>query len=494
MLRVASVAGEYEARVDLRGLVRHLHLDEPAAILARLENEYLLRATDDGRFLEPLHPLRSAALSRVLEDPELHPWEESAAVALGLMPESDLEGFLLHAALHRDEAFDRLLDALSARPLESWTGLAGVARAILWRSLRRYVSDNAAVIEEARGWGVDPWIVLAFDVAGIADDPYAMQRIFLENNPEALARVQALQARQTDPAEIWEQLGQWLRTRQDAPRPPSTPREWAAYAELAYWCLREGWDVPLNGWLRGVDLTEPVETLPIALLGDVFTALATGPDELSPDLFARYGERLRERCREEMRLLALVEEPEGLRAHFVVPLDSWTAPSSDAESKRKDRLSELASECVVRLGQLVPGYGKYGTYGYGWRSPLVGLPWDPTEKMGERRNFGLPRWGVRVNSTFHGLMDLAARPATWRAYVDEVVEIRGLAVDALEQLSDALVAHFGRTNNRLAVTEVLASEVRENALQRTMAFPRLRAPASILGGASGKGRIKQPLS
>lgn len=111
---------------------------------------------------------------------------------------------------------------------------------------------------------------------------------------------------------------------------------------------------------------------------------------------------------------------------------------------------------------------------------------------------------------FHGLMDLAARPATWRAYVDKVVEIRGLAVDALEQLSDALVAHFGRTNNRLAVTEVLASEVRENALQRTMAFPRLpRAgidpwgrvwegqdqaaaeltDAGAVGGAAGWGRL-----
>jgi hypothetical protein len=473
LLRVASIAGAYEARVELRGLVQRLGLDEPEAVLARLEKEYLLRTTEDRRFLESLHPLRSAALSRVLEDPELHPWEESAAVALDLMPERDLEGFLLHAALHRGAAFEQLLDALASRALELWTGLAGVARAVLWWSLRRYTDENAALIEEARGLGVEPWIVLAFDVAGIADDPYAVQRIFLENKPEALARVEALQAKQTNPSEIWAPLGQWLATRQSGPRLPETPQEWASYAEVAYWCLREGWDGPVRSWVQEVDLTDAVEKLPVALLGDIFTALMVGPEELSDDLFARHGERLRERCREEMRLLALVEEQEGLRAHFIVPLLSASESASDPDSKRDDRLNSLASECVLRLGQLVPGYDKYGTFGYGWRVPVVEVPYDPTHKMGALKNFGRPRWGVRVNSIFLGLIDLRARLDNWKAYVEEVLATRKITVDAMEQIRDALIAHFGRTSNELAVMVVLSGDLRATALQRVNAFPKL---------------------
>ena len=114
LLSAAAVATSYEARVDIKSLVKTAELNDPQGTFNLFEDEYLIRLSNDKTYIEALHPIRSKLLSEVLADPAFSPWIDSALFVMPSIPETDLETFLLYSFVENPYEFQKLFDAIKS--------------------------------------------------------------------------------------------------------------------------------------------------------------------------------------------------------------------------------------------------------------------------------------------------------------------------------------------------------------------------------------------
>jgi len=148
LLRIVSLASSYEARIRLDKLIAALSLPAPSRTLQLFENEYLIRRTNDGMFVQGLHPIRSALLTDILSDPAAASWDHTASLCLPLIDEPDLEVFLLFA-LARHTILPHLFAALGTFQPETWLGIVSIINALIWHGVAVYVRVNEPVIRDA---------------------------------------------------------------------------------------------------------------------------------------------------------------------------------------------------------------------------------------------------------------------------------------------------------------------------------------------------------
>jgi hypothetical protein len=204
LLRIVSVGGAYEARVDIASVSAELGVADPVRTLELLEREYLVRRSADGRFAEALHPIRSSILVKQLTDPVFFPWGTTAVTCLRHIPETDLESYLLYAFARHPDQSDALTGGSAGRALRSWTGVAGVFRALLWRGIREYEERNRGLMDEVRERFGAGWVViLDLDIAGVNPGDEEALRTMDALQPGILAAGQELRARQTNPGEVF---------------------------------------------------------------------------------------------------------------------------------------------------------------------------------------------------------------------------------------------------------------------------------------------------
>lgn len=479
-LRLASVAGAYEARADVAGLAAAAGLADPAGTLELLESEYLVRRSREGRYVESLHPIRSAILAAELTDPAFAPWAESAVLCIDHLPETDLEAFLFHSFLHHSDDAAALLDALARRRFYTWSGLAGVGRSLIWLGVKIYVENNRDVIDEGlekfgSGWS----LLLDFDIANIVSD----EKPFIEQiqgaHPSVIELGRQLRDRQSDKREVFAPFETWISNVADAPEPPVSELDWIGLAELCFWSLRLQLEGRVIDAAWAVDLGAAVDDVPLPVLSRAIQAWSYGPSDRFQNHIRPHAARLLSRYREVMQVVSLEETEERLFAHFVVRLDVLTAANETAmaekRGKSKDKLHDLTLERIEILSQLAPGREQYGTQGYGHHNTLVPWTHDPTEKSGVLAQYLHPDWGPALNGMFLNLADLPSRPETWTRYVEAVIAVRQGVVVSLNQLRKGLSAHF-RSDKAVRIIsghlDAEAWEKTKEALGRTPQLPR----------------------
>jgi hypothetical protein len=492
-LRLASLAAAYEARVDLVGLAAEVALVDPIRTLELLEREYLVRRSGDGRYVEGLHPIRSTILSAELVDPVFTPWAASAAVCIMYIPEMDLETFLFHAFLDHPEDAAILLNALAGRQLQTWGGLAGIGRSLIWLGLRGYVEENRGIIEEGRERLSDAWsLLLDFDIADVmpGEEPFIEQ--MPGAHPDVLELGRELRARQSDKRAVFGPFEEWLSGVAHAPAAPSSTLDWTGFAELCFWALRLGMDAPLVDAAWAVDLGTAVEDTPLPVVGRVVLAWSYGPADRFEARVLPHTPRLVSRYRDTMGVVSLEESEDRLFAHFIVPLDALSDAdqntTAEDQGNAKRGLHELTLERIDVLRQILPGRQQYGTKGYGHQNPLAPWPYDPTEKGGVLARYLHPEWGPRLNGTFANLANLPARPETWAEYADIIMATRQAVLISLSQLRKGVIAHFRSDKPVRILGKYLDPRAWDQATRRLDRLPKLPKTAVDYWGFSSEGQ------
>jgi len=461
LLRQIAVASAYQARVNLRKLVDHLELTAPRRTLQLFEKEYLLRCSPDGNYVEGLHPIRSAILSGLLTDPILHPWSDVARTCLQLVDESDLEIFLLHSFSRHSDATRILVGQLKEHQPATWSGLAGILRALLWLGVYEYVADNKDLIEEAFDLFGSGWLfMLDFDIAGIGGEALENWWRDLSIVPEEMKdKIAEFRSRQTPKDTVFQHGKMWLSDIAKAPTGLTTDSDWAAVAETFFWTGYLKVQSRVSDWIKDEDLDTAIETLPLKALGDVVLGVSFLWDKRFSQWLAKHRRLLLERYRDGTNTVMIDDDGNTIRAHFLVGFGLDKGYEHSDQPTSGSGIGGLHNEALWRvelLRRLVPDRQSYGCQGYGHRLGTLSLSFDDTEKEAIPVDSFPPPWPVQVNSWFGQLGLYPLRPSSWLEYSSEICELRQEVLSSLEVLRKALNAHF-RKQSPIKLTSFIES-------------------------------------
>jgi hypothetical protein len=421
LLRRASVVTAFGGRLDLRHAAAELQLPDVTQTSGRFEREYLLRVTNDGAFVEALHPIRSAIVARLLTGHDvLATWASTASASLPSIAEEDLETFLLRAFVSRAESeVAEVVAALGELRPQSLSGAAGVLRALLWLGVKRYTIEHADLIAEVRQRMPDSELIWAvLDPAGLTR--YAPSLLGFEEAlkmlPDLYAWYMEIKSRRPANEQVFEAARLWLAAQPRAWTPPRTDAGWSAAAEVLFWTA--AWSVPIDR--EQLASAAAGAGLPVAVLADVIFAASFVDD----GAFERVRSEAVARFQRETSTVTIDVTAGGVMAHWLLPLEE----DLDVERETVRRLDVLR--------RLFPKEQAFGGHVHGSVSGEVkrGISAD---------QFPVP-WVLRVHLMFARLVALDRRGETWGEYVAAIVSLRERIVQLAARITHALTLYFRR--------------------------------------------------
>lgn len=440
LLALVAVASACNARLQTAKLLQALNLFDPEHTLQLLEQEYLIRRNQEEQTIGGLHAVRSQILVELLTSPDVTPWLTLAQQALPLLCEEDLETFLLHAFIEHATDLSPLLSIITTFQPATWRGGAGLLRYLLWAGVRAYLATNQDVITEAHQLMGGAWFMIVhLNFAG--DDVTDSQSIWssLEGiiDKEKLDQFIALQARQTPTAEALQAATQWLANLRPFVQAPVAAADWAGVAELFYWARRCGRPHIVH-WLSESALVRAVDALPLSMCADLSIALFTLDRETHTKWLAQVRPTVERRLAQEEGIVWLEQGEETLKLHFITNYGYEAQLERLAKRRPNDPLHELTLRRIQLVRNLLPGYERYGAQGYGHKIQGITLPAGSTEKEGVLSKYLPPSWGVRLNGIAGSLVRNQHRPATWPAYIEQLLTLRTTILTSLRELRRGL--------------------------------------------------------
>jgi len=502
-LRLVAVVSESGARAFLRPLADLAGLHDSAHVLGRLEQEYLVRQTDDGVLVGGLHPVRSRILADILTDPDLNSRSEVIVRALPFVTERDLEALLLHALDVDEPGRQAVLEAVSRLAPATWAGIAGVGRALRWRGVADYADDHRPLIEEIDPAHTGRWgVILNGDIAdampGTADEIWETVRSLARGSTQASEGMESQRVKQKPGSEAFVLFRRWL---EEHALPMGEPalNEWSQVGEVLFFASH------LGVQLRGAEsLTDNSldRAVTIASVDDL-AALSLGLGDADRGWRTRNRSALIETFRREMGVTRFSDDGVRLTIDFLHPVGGSSDPTADGPRMN----ANSNQEAVVRLDllrRLLPDRERYASQGWGHR--VIDAAPDGTQKDIDRLRLP-PLWLTSINAMFRGYVERWWRDPSWSAYLTHEIERRSSICDRLERITTALVRYHRRRTGVILGVDLTESEFRDWSidLSHEHLLPRsavdrwgfvdessLRSGAQTKGIATAYGLALQP--
>ena len=382
LLQIAAVATAYEAQIDVLLLSKAILLPDILGTLQMFEKEYLIRRSEDGKFLEALHPVRSMILTDLLCDSVVSPWISVAIVSLNLIKESGIGDFLLRGLLEHESEQKGLLSAARQRPIKTWVGFAGVLRAHRWTLIRSDVL--------------------------YADD---------SENPE----IRTLRI----------DLVSWLAaTAAKIPEDPATEDDWKGVAYS--WFSLSQLEIRDSRFMRigETAMQDAVLSLPLFLLSELSVAMHLILPGRHKYWWNQHRRRIIERSCAEYGIFALKEDSGALVTHYIY---------NEGRRKGVDERDPHAGtlERIQLIRQFIPTSTAYGAQAY-WHSHGEELPYDDTRKTGIPLH-SLPPSSITLDRRlFTNLRLYQERPLTWTGFLQPILNLRRQTVVLLFSIEEVL--------------------------------------------------------
>lgn len=495
LLRIVAVASAYDACLDTKLLCEMLNLEEPARTLDLFEKEYLLRQSTDRKHVEGLHPIRSSIIAELLTDATFNPWQKVATGCLSLIVEDDLEIFLLYSFSRRTEDAKSMFDKLLSLQPKTWTGLAGVFRALLWLGLSQYISGNRGLIRDLfERFGAGWQLFLDFDIANVSGGFATAWFKNLDFIPEENKKIiESIQEKQLPKENVFVFASQWISKVIGSIIPPAALSDWSGLSEICFWLGHLNIESPILSSVDEQLVDRAMETLPLDCLADLHFALSFLWKTRFDLWIEEKKDKALNRFREETNTVFIEDDRETMRTHFIIELENSQETPDDQTVTPDYNDNKYHYEALRRiklLRKLFPVRQKYGSQGYGHRFEILKLLHDDTIKTGIPANQFPPAWGTKLNSLFLNLSIYTFRPETWREYTDSVHQARNMILDSLRELQNGMIAHYRKQKTINIFKDYIDSENWEKCRLVTSNLPAF--PKCIIDewGFVDEGKIK----
>ena len=436
LLQSVAIAGAFGTRIDLLKLPNK-HLFKRS--IDRLENEYLIRQSSDGRHILPFHQIRSEILTDLAVDDELSPWLALCTPVLGVISDQDLELFLLNAFQKYPETAEELIEAIGTiNNQPNWIAINGIVKALLWKGIRDYIVDHKDLIVEANERFGDAWYVI-LDLIFIGNDQgESFQDIFSKTHPNKKVKqtYDEWRLKQENKEKAFVYAHRWLdNLGPDALKLPAVDAEWRALGQVLFWISLLNIEKNFDSIFDQEQLIQVTKNCDIECLAGFMYGAHKAIGETLPfkQWYTKIEGPLMDRLKSERNIPLIEIIDDTLKIHFVVPLQSL----EDTDQYAENPIHALTIKHVTLAAHLFPIYSGYGSQGYG-HNVLNILPNDDTTKSKIPTSSLPPHWVVQFNKVARVLASHQLRSDSWSSYCSQCISFREKNLNALSTLTSAI--------------------------------------------------------
>lgn len=422
ILRMISIADAYGGAIAASKLSNYTSLQ---FILENFEKEYLIKRTDNNKYITGLHPVRSTILNEILFDEFVTYKSDYALKCLVTVRDQDTYPFLLHCFSQQILLPNNVISSLEKLNDVSWSLYNSTCQGLLWAGVSNYIAENKAVFDESYEKFSDAWLIMLDIYHGDTLDIKSLQENIGVSSDFKQASV-ILNSRLTPKQNTYKYLASFFKT---VPLPQSAPEkleDWIALGELLFW-LKE----------FHVDLAKITESD----FKNGFKLL--GAEKLSKLMFGMfyYSKEL-----DEIRLKLIPFFISKLRKEYHIPFTQITDEVTldyivnVFNDKQKGTLHDRAIEIIDIIRHAFPDKKRYNTQGHGHRWKSLPTDYDDTHKSILVEN--LPQQElVNINALNNRLYEYTKHPKDWLTFFKQLDMWECELNSSITQFNDCLLRY-----------------------------------------------------
>jgi methyl-accepting chemotaxis protein len=423
LLQLVCFAGKTGCPIIFDNLNQEVPCNNLFAAIQRLSNEYLIRKSEDGVYIEALHPLRAKIICEVLSK-EIG--ENSTALMLSVLKCIDstyIQLFLMdYFSVHASSP--EIIEKIAIINQQNWIACAGLIKTMLWLDVKQYVLNNREVIDDLVKKHGSGWLpFLPIDISGLIEP----NEMIIEKFPSMLPNhsKEAMVAEFDNIKKSFKSFHVDYKTTdlliKNCSLPLRTPKndeEWSDFGYSLFWCAKRGRSVSLPFTIK-----EFITKLSRCDIKSSTDAILGIYEQRYLDHYTAAIKVISERMVEEYCILHFSVTDTEVQCHFVPPI----IDNQMNENWPKNFNHYWKMKVVNILDHMYPDKEFIEV-------TLIGV--DLLKDLGiEAHDYkaNIPKryrhnaWITEINGWVKTRIDYSYRPDSWEKYLSRVYEIRGAA-------------------------------------------------------------------
>lgn len=441
LLRVVCLADSIGARVDVSKLDSSIGSQ---FIIERLENEYLVKKSDDKKYIQGLHMIRSKKLVEILFDEFTVYKEQYAYKCIDLVDDEDLYLFLLQMFQLGILRPDQVMKDLNSQIKPSaWPVYCSLLKSLIWLGIFNYVETNRVVIDECRLVCGGAWTMFADFMFGSNYDRQGMLNVFPlnEDQKEKISRFNKSLSPKYDVFNLAAQAINKL----DLPETkPLTALDWKSYGEVLFWLKNI---LNKRAVLKALDISDyefAFKNLDSRSLAKLMLGMYSYSEEMDA-IRKGLGSFFIEQIKKEFDVIHIEITETEVYVHYIIDI-----LKNDAERFTNDYIVNILN--IIRTA--LPDKKKFNSQGYGHRLQTLAIDLDATHKAMPVENMPLEEW-ININSTIVKLYDYKNRPEDWNEYRKDLNQWELGIKNKICEFNASFAKFFKEDVNYMAVVPVM---------------------------------------
>jgi len=423
LLQLICFAGQTGCPLSFDRVKEEVACDNSFAAIQRLSNEYLIRTSEDGSYLEALHPIRAEIITGILLEKIGQNASELILSAIKCTDSVYLQ-LLLMDFFTKHSYSVKLVTEIATVKQQDWIACAGLIKTMLWLDVKRYVERNNESIKAIINKHGGAWLTfLPLDISGlIRPDEFIIEDIASslgnyreEDIREEVSRIKStLTSLQID----YEATDLLIANCKPPVNFPIDDNEWSMFGYSLFWFAKRN---------RKINLDFTAEQIAEAMLfGDIKSKADAIKGLYEQDccgLSAAAIEILSGRMIDEFCVLNLTLTDIDVQCHFVPPV--FDNEKSANTSKNFNHYWKIKMFNI--LDQIYSGkeYIEVALVGVDLLQDLGIEAMDHKARVSKSNRHNI--WITEVNAWEKSRIDYCNRPNSWNEYVKQIDKIRKAA-------------------------------------------------------------------
>ena len=243
LLQLVCFAGKTGCPLIFDNVRKEVPYDNVFSALQRLSNEYLIRRSENGVYIDALHPLRAQIICKILLEKI---GENSLKLILAALKcvESNYSQLLLMEYFSKNPYSAEIIIKIAAVEQRDWFFCANIIRTMLWLDMKRYVEKNQEVIDIlVKKRGSSWFLFMPLDVSGLVHpDEFILESLStsLQNvrQEDIKSEIEKIKSSLTSLKIDYEATDLLISKCTPPSRIPANDNEWSLFGYSLFWLAK----------------------------------------------------------------------------------------------------------------------------------------------------------------------------------------------------------------------------------------------------------------